>query len=434
VDKIIAHTHEIQALHAGPETTLAILREKFWILRGRRMVKRVINECRICRKFRVGPVQQQMAPLPAERATYSPAFTHVGIDFTGHLILKAQKRSDKSFQKAYVCIFSCATTRMVHLELTNDMTTEEFLQALRRMYNRRGLCDTLWSDNQTTFKKAAKDIKWLFEASSQKMNKVWKKLDPLQLQREMSSKGIKWKFITERSPHRGGWWERVCRSLKEPLRKILGKALLTYTEMYTVLTDIEAVINSRPLTFIGTDINDGQVITPAHLALGRSLRTIPDATVGSSTMGPMSSRFLYRQNLVNRFWRRWLTEYLPHLTIRQKWFQEKPPLRVGDIVLVSEDNVKRGNWPLAAVEQIQQGKDGLIRTVILRTKSGQRRRPVQKLYLLEEAQDMKNNERLQQEPVTEQNFDTKRQGGENVETIKYTRSGRAVTAPKRLIL
>jgi hypothetical protein len=144
--------------------------------------------------------------------------------------------------------------------------------------------------------------------------------------------------------------------LKEPLRKILGKALLTYTEMYTVLTDIEAVINSRPLTFIGDEINDGQVITPAHLALGRSLKAIPDATVGSSTIAPVSSRFLYRQNLANRFWRRWMTEYSPQLTIRQILLEEKPPLRVGDIVLMSEDNVKRGNWPLAIVKEIHKGK------------------------------------------------------------------------------
>ena len=192
-------------------------------------------------------------------------------------------------------------------------------------------------------------------------------------------------------------------SLKEPLRKILGKALLTYMEMYTVLTDIEAVINSRPLTFIGNDINDGEVITPAHLALGRSLKAIPDVSAKSSTRAPVSSRFLYRQNLVNRFWRRWLAEYLPKLTIRQKWLEERPPLKVGDIVLISEDNVKRGNWPLAIVEEIYQGKDGLVRTATLRTKMGKRLRS-----------------------------DSTRQGGENVKSINYTRSGREVKAPSRL--
>ena len=121
VDKIIIHSHEVQTSHAGPETTLDILRETFGILRGRRAVQRAINSCRVCRKFRIGPVQQQMAlPLSAERVTHSPAFTYVRIDFTRHLILKAQKKSDKSFQKAYVFIFSCASTRMMNLELTNE--------------------------------------------------------------------------------------------------------------------------------------------------------------------------------------------------------------------------------------------------------------------------------------------------------------------------
>ena len=174
IDKLIAFTHEKRACHAGPETTLGILRERFWIVHGRRTVQRVISECLICRKQRISPVQQQMAPLPTERVTISPAFSHVGIDFTGHLILKSQSKGPKNLphQKAYVCIFSCATTRMVHLELTNDMTTDEFLQAFRRMYNRRGLCNTLWSDNQTTFKKANKDITWMFEKLQSKSYQI----------------------------------------------------------------------------------------------------------------------------------------------------------------------------------------------------------------------------------------------------------------------
>lgn len=107
---------------------------------------------------------------------------------------------------------------MVHFEHTNDMTTDECMQAFRRMYNRRGLCNTLWSDNQTTFKKANKYITWLFEASKQKSPNVWKKIDFTRLQREMAPKEIKRKFITERNPHRGGWWERVCRSLRHRSR------------------------------------------------------------------------------------------------------------------------------------------------------------------------------------------------------------------------
>jgi hypothetical protein len=394
-----------------------------------------------------------MAPLPAERVTISPAFSHVGIDFTGYLILKTQKKNQANspYQKAYVCIFSCATTRMVHFELTNDMTTDEFLQAFRRMYNRRGLCNTLWSDNQTTFKKASKNITWLFEASQQKLKSVWKKIDPLRLQREMASQGIRWKFITERSPHRGGWWERICRSLKEPLRKILGKALLTYTEMYTVLTDIEASINSRPLTFIGNSTSDGKISTPAHLALGRSLREVPEVPKEMINEAPVTTRFLYHQRLLNHFWKRWLAEYLPKLTVRQKWRSKKPALNIGDVVLISEDNVKRGNWPLGIVQEVHKGSDNLIRTVTLKTKAGIRKRPVQKLYLLEEAYStnlLEESEGKEESKVIEENkakeelkteenktlqhgtktkrFDTSCQGRDDVRT----RSGRLIRPPE----
>ena len=149
---------------------------------------------------------------------------------------------------------------------------------------------------------------------------------------------------------------------------------------------------------------------------------------------PVTSRFLYRQNLLNRFWKRWLAEYLPKLTVRQKWWSEKSPLKEGDVVLISEDNVKRGNWPLGLVEKVHKGSDNLIRTVTLKTKSGIRRRPVQKLYLLEEVQTEEpatvEETTSQSEPSQSStnearrdgcNIDTSCQGGENV---RFTRSGR----------
>ena len=150
------------------------------------------------------------------------------------------------------------------------MTTEDFLQAFRRMANRRGMAKVIHSDNQTTFHKAAK----VFKASTQRIKLT--KIDPNVVEEKLASQGVSWKFITERASHRGGHWERVCRQLKEPLRKVLGRAFLNYTEMLTVLTDIEALINSRPLTYIGDDIRDGRVITPALLAIGRDLESPRD--------------------------------------------------------------------------------------------------------------------------------------------------------------
>jgi len=212
--------------------------------------------------------------------------------------------SEPSTSKAYVCIFICEDTRAVHLELLNSMTTEDFLLAFRRMVNTRGMARVIHSDNQTTFHKAAK----VFKASTQRMQLM--KIDP---NVELANQGVSWKFVTERASHRGGHWERVCRQLKEPLRKVLGKAFLNYTEMMTVLTDIEAIINSRPLTYVGDDIRDGRIITPALLAVGRDFGNPPDAPPRKAEVS-LSERFRYQQRLQSHFWSCWLREYLPSLT------------------------------------------------------------------------------------------------------------------------
>ena len=172
-----------------------------------------------------------MAPLPAERLQIAPPFTNIGLDFTGPLYLKVEGSSEPTTSKAYVCIFICEDTRAVHLELLNTMTTEDFLQAFRRMANWRGMARVIHSDNQTTFHKAAK----VFKASTQRMQLM--KIDPNVVEDKLANQGVRWKFITERASHRGGHWERVCWQLKEPLRKMLGKAFLNYTEMVTVPTN-----------------------------------------------------------------------------------------------------------------------------------------------------------------------------------------------------
>ena len=211
---------------------------------------------------------------------------------------------------------------------------------------------------------------------------MWDKIDEDKVVQDLSTRGIKWKFITERSPWRGGWWERIVRSVKQPLRKILGKAFLSYTELNTVLTDIEAVINSRPLTLVGDDVRDPEPITPAHLAIGRSLRSLPD-TSSVTQSSNLVHRYLYRQRLVNQFWKRWSKSYLQELNVCQKWNTAQPDVKVGDVVLISEDNVRRCKWPMGRIVDVHPGKDGLVRTVTLKTKAGQLKRPVQRLHLLE---------------------------------------------------
>ena len=246
-----------------------------------------------------------------------------------------------------MCIFICEDTRAVHLELLNSMTTEDFLQAFRRMANRRGMAKVIHSDNQTTFHKAAK----VFKASSQRMRLM--KIDPTVVEDKLANQSVSWKFITERASQVTGREsaDNSKEPLKEPLRKVLGKAFLNYTEMMTGLTDTEAIINSRPLSYVGDDTRAGRIITRALLAIGRDLESPPDAPPRKAEVS-LSERFRYQQRLQSHFWSRWLREYLPGLTVRQRWTKEEIPLKQNDVVLISEDNIPRGKWKLGKIVDI----------------------------------------------------------------------------------
>ena len=153
--------------------------------------------------------------------------------------------------------------------------------------------------NAKTFKSADREIQQLFTQESSADRRPWDKIDQEELQAKLTSRKIKWRFIVERSPCSGGWWERPLHSLKEPLCKVLGKGLLSYQELATVLTRIEAVINSRPLTTVSDDVRDLMPVTPAHLPLGRSLYSFPDEV--STHEGTTRQRYLYKQKLLPHF-------------------------------------------------------------------------------------------------------------------------------------
>ena len=135
----------------------------------------------------------------------------------------------------------------------------------------------------------------------------------------------------------------------------------------TVLTDIEAMINSGPLTYIGDDIRDGRIITPALLAVGRVLGSVPHNAPKKAEL-KLSDRYRYQQRLQNHFWSSCLREYLPSLTVQQKWTKEEIPLKEKDVVLISEDNVSRGKWRIEKVIETFPGRDGRVRTAKIATK------------------------------------------------------------------
>ena len=355
--KLIQHYHE-RAHHSAVETTFSNLRQKYWIIGGRKTVSSAIHQCLPCKHRSTKAMEQFMGPLPPERVRIEPAFTHIGVDFAGPLMIK----NESKLEKTYICLFTCAQSRMIHLELVRNMETETFLEAFRRFVNRRGVPKTITSDNQSSFKKAAKII------------------SDLKIQEYCKTRSIQWMNITERSPFRGGFYERLVASVKKPLKIVLGRALLKFDELYTVLTDIENAVNMRPLTFMSSNPKDAEAITPSHLALGRPLGVLPEMKGKDVKLG---LRYKYVQRLFTHFWNRWSREFLQKMQTREKWNRRLPPIELNDVVLISEDNVPRNSWPLGRVVELLPGKDGLVRTARIQTMKGSYTRPVQRLHLYE---------------------------------------------------
>jgi len=191
--------------------------------------------------------------LPRFRVDDNAPFSHTGLDFAGPLIV-AGKNGD--LMKCYVCLYTCLSTRAVHLELVEGLDVEAFIRSFRRFCARRGLPATLLSDNAKTFKSASKEIKKLVRSPK--------------LFEYLANRKVDWQFIVALSPWMGGAWERLIRSVKRCLIKIIGRASLSYFELNTILTEVEGIINCRPLTYLYGD-EDGieYALTPSHLIYGR---------------------------------------------------------------------------------------------------------------------------------------------------------------------
>ena len=362
---IIDHCHK-EHLHCGAHQTLNTLRKKYWILKGGITVKKHVQKCVPCQKINKRPMEQKMAPLPDFRCQESPPFTHTGIDFAGPLYTKDAAEADKS--KVWIALFTCAATRAVHLEMVDNMTTESFLAAFTRFASRRGMPSHIYSDNAKQFIRAEKEIEQLWKLANSK--KVVDKL---------AEKQIEWHYNPPNSPHWGGLWERLVRSVKNPLKKVVKNALLTKEELYTTLCQIERMVNSRPLTAV-QESTGIIALTPAMILIGRQFESLPMAPPPRDD--EIIKRWRYRQELERQFWNAWTREYLPILQQRTKWAHERCPLKINDIVLLMTDG-KRQTWPLGRVTQTFKGRDGLIRSADIISGGKTFKRSIQNLVHLE---------------------------------------------------
>lgn len=263
---VIADAH-LRTLHGGTQVTLAYIRQTYWILGGRAPVRSHILRCMRCARFRGIRAQQLMGQLPTSRVTLSRLFLNSGIDFAGPVSIKTWKGRAAKIYKGYLAIFVCLSTSAVHLELVTDYTTEAFIAAYKRFTGRRGICATLRSDCGTNFVGADKALRQRFDSSSNEL----KELATL-----LANNGTTWLFNPPSAPHFGGKWEAAVKSTKFHLIRSIGESILTYEELATLLTQIEAILNSRPLSPLSEDSEDCEALSPGHFLVGDALSVIPE--------------------------------------------------------------------------------------------------------------------------------------------------------------
>jgi len=230
---------------------------------------------------------------------------------------------------------------------------------------------SMWSDNGTNLVGAFNELR---RALSQ--------MDQTAIQRYSSGIGMQWHFNPPGASHFGGAWERMIGSVRKVLSGLLCEhgSRLSDDEFFTLLCEVEAILNSRPLTTVSGDPSDVEPLTPAHILTMKPAVLPPPGTFQDADV---YSRKRWRriQYLAQVFWSRWRREFLCLCQARSKWTNEQRNLSVDDIVLIKED-APRSQWPLGRVLEVESGQDGLVRAAKVNTRSGSFRRPIAKLVRL----------------------------------------------------
>ena len=361
--------------HCGPTLLLASLGRRFHVVNARRLTRSTCSQCKVCRKAAPRTLPQQLGQLPADRVSTTPAFQTTGIDYAGPFTLKKGHTRKPVLIKSYLALFVCLSTKAVHIEVVSDMTTSAFIAALKRFIARRGCPTTIHSDNGSNFIGAKNQLKQLYSfLRSKDLNSS--------VSQHLLKQRITWNTIPERSPHFGGLWESAVKKMKFHLKRVIGSQIVSYEEMATVSTQVEACLNSRPLTAMTSHDSDGiHPLTPGHFLLLRPPTAYPELP-GLPEEPSKVKKWHLCQSLVQHFWDRWSREYLQSLQARSKWKRPTPNLQVGDVVIIKEDRTFACHWPLARILQTYPGQDGLVRVALVQTGNSTYKRPITKLALI----------------------------------------------------
>ncbi|XP_076301442.1 uncharacterized protein LOC143219323 [Lasioglossum baleicum] len=236
------------------------------------------------------------------------AFLHCGVDYAGPIPVRTTSGRGHKSTKAYIALFVCMTTRAVHIELVGSYTTAAFMACYDRFSSRRGLPVAMYSDNGTTFQGADREVTAAFRAATR---------DPT-VRNMLASDQVAWHFIPPSAPHFGGLWEAGIRSLKYHLKRVIGATTLTFEELTTVLSQIEACMNSRPIAPSSDNLDDYTALTPGHFLIGTAITTVPSASL-LDVHDSRLTRWQLLRKLYESVWKAWSTDYLHSLQQRPKW-------------------------------------------------------------------------------------------------------------------
>ncbi|XP_054713427.1 uncharacterized protein LOC129222888 [Uloborus diversus] len=357
---IILRNVHLKYLHVGPQALLHQVRQKFWPLNGRNSCRKIVRNCVICFKNRPVTVSQIMAELPKDRVNPSYPFFVTGIDFCGPFFIKFKNQRKGVLNKVYVVVYVCLSTKAIHLDFVTDMTTQAFIASLKRFFGRRGKCSKIITDNAKTFVGANVEIKRL-----QKMVRIPDEI----LSNYFLTEGIQWNFIPPRSPNFGGIWEAGVKSFKFHLKRVIGSQNLTLEEFITILSEIEGVLNSRPLIPMSSEMDNFEILTPGHFLIGRPITTLSEPQlidVKENTLSKWQRITKFSQQI----WKLWKRDYLTHLQQRNKWKFSKNDVKTGTLVLIREENLPSTKWCVGRIIETNIGRDNRVRVVKLCLPSG----------------------------------------------------------------
>lgn len=368
VTNLIVDYYHNKNHHHNKQTIINEIRQQYWIPSIKSTVDKAKSRCQECKNRSAIPAPPLMGELPYDRlAAYVRPFSYCGVDYFGPLEVTIGRRREKR----WAALFTCMTVRAVHIELAADLSTDSCLVCIRNFVNRRGVPIRMRSDNGTNFVGASKELKDAIDA-----------IDNNTIQAAMSTINVEWIFNSPDNPEAGGAWERLIQSVKKVLSYTLHEEAPRVETLQSLLIEAESIVNNRPLTDVSLCHEDADPITPNHFILGAANYT---QTPGEDDKKIWCLRKQWRisQQLKNRFWKKWVDDYLPGLICRSKWYMEVNPIKIGDVAMIVDSTTSKHKWTKGRIVEVFPGTDGQVRRVKIKTATGVFIRPACKVAVMD---------------------------------------------------